>query len=259
MNIQTNLRGVAFVMCLTFFFIASGCVSSSSPSSNVSVSEPTKTKTPIPSRTPSISNHPARMQEVDYRCSNTTGINIRSGPGLNYDVVGWLLEGECVVVIETSLDGGWAKTDQGWLGTYYLVSSNGPISTQQIPTTQSTPTKTPIPTRTVSPTRIPTSIPTTKPIPTEAIMQCWQAYKYVGSWQTCKIIRAYCVFRPDVNEDPTFCNDAPYPNHDFTLVVWGQNWSDYDGKCLIVSGYISMFEGKPQIVAESRSQVSSCR
>ena len=158
MNIQTNLRGVAFLICLAFFFIASGCASSSSPPSNVSVSEPTKTKTPMPSRTPSISNHAASTQEVDHRCSNTKAINIRSGPGLNYDVVGWLLEGECVVVIETTLDGGWAKTDQGWLGTYYLVSSEDPISTQQSPTAQSIQTKTLTPTRTISPTRMPTSI-----------------------------------------------------------------------------------------------------
>ena len=167
MNIQLHKRGVSVLMSLTFFFIVSGCVSSSSPPSNVIVSEPTKTKSPKPSSTPSISNPPASTQEVDYRCSNTTGINIRSGPGLNYDVVGWLLEGECVVVIETTLDGGWAKTEQGWLGPYYLVSSNDPISTQQIPTTLSTPTKTPIPTRTISPTRMPTSIPSTRPIPTQ--------------------------------------------------------------------------------------------
>jgi hypothetical protein len=153
MNIQKNLRGASLLMTLTFFFIASGCGSAPDPPSTDIASEPTKTKTPIPSRTPSMSNTPASPQEGDYRCSNATGINIRSGPGLNYDVVGWLLEGECVVVIETTLDGGWAKTDQGWLGTYYLVSSEDPISTQQSPTAQPTATKTPSPTRTISPTR----------------------------------------------------------------------------------------------------------
>ena len=113
-----------------------------------------------------MSKTPTSRQEVDYRCSNTKAINIRSGPGLNYDVVGWLLEGECVIVIETTIDSDWAKTDQGWLGTYYLVSSDDPISTQQSPTAQSTATKTPTPTRTISPTRKPTSVPTTRPVPT---------------------------------------------------------------------------------------------
>ncbi len=170
MNIQINKRGVSVLMSLTFFFIASGCVSPPDPSSNVSVSETTKTKTPIPSRTPAISNPTTSTQEVDYRCSNTKAINVRSGPGLNYDVVGWLLEGECIVVIETTLDGGWAKTSQGWLGTYYLVSSDDPISTQQSPAAQSTATKTPTATRTISPTRpIPTRTP---PPPVSPVCSC---------------------------------------------------------------------------------------
>jgi hypothetical protein len=171
---------------------------------------------------------------------------------LNYDVVGWLLEGECVIVIETTVDGDWAKTEKGWIGTYYLVSTNDLISTQQIPTTDSSPTITP--TRTSSPTKI-------QPTPTsiEAIMECWQSHKFAGSRLTCRISRAYCSFHPDVDGDPTFCNDAPYPNPGFTLLVWGQNWSDYDGKCLIVSGYISVYRVTPHIIAESRSQVSNCR
>jgi hypothetical protein len=79
-----------------------------------------------------------------------------------------------------------------------------------------------------------------------------------GETVTCRIARAHCDYRPDVGGEPTFCNDAPFPNHDFTLLVWEHDWSDYDGQCLIVTGFVSRYEGKPQIVAESRSQVSLC-
>ncbi len=84
------------------------------------------------------------------------------------------------------------------------------------------------------------------------------ADNYVGQTTTVRIDRAYCSYRADINGQPTFCNDAPYPNHDFTLLVWGSDWSDYDGHCLLVSGYVSRYKGKPQIIAESRSQVSLC-
>lgn len=164
MNIQKNLTGVALLMSLTLLF--SGCVSQSSPLSTSAASEAVKTKTPKPSSTYPISNPTPSSQELDYRCSNTKAINIRSGPGMNYDVVGWLLDGECVVVVETTTDGDWAKTEKGWIGTYYLVSSEDPISTQQLPTAQSSSTNTPIPSRTISPTRKPTSVPTTRPNPT---------------------------------------------------------------------------------------------
>ena len=79
-----------------------------------------------------------------------------------------------------------------------------------------------------------------------------------GSFVTCRIGRANCSYRQDINGDPTFCNDAPFPSHSFTLLVWGQNWSDYDGRCLLVTGQVTRFEGKLQIVATSRSQIESC-
>ena len=75
---------------------------------------------------------------------------------------------------------------------------------------------------------------------------------------TCRIQRAYCSYRPNVSGDPTFCNDAPYPNYNFTLLVWGSDWSDYNGQCLVIRGVVSVYGGKPQIEAGSRSQISLC-
>ncbi len=80
----------------------------------------------------------------------------------------------------------------------------------------------------------------------------------MGTTVVCRIALAHCSYREDVSGSPTFCNDAPYPTHEFTLLVWGEDWSDFDGRCLIVTGYLSRYQGQPQIVAESRSQVSFC-
>lgn len=63
----------------------------------------------------------------------------------------------------------------------------------------------------------------------------------------CRIENAYCSYEPSVNGQPTYCNDAPFPNHNFTYVVWGQDVSYLDGHCLIVYGKIDYYDGKPQI------------
>lgn len=88
--------------------------------------------------------------------------------------------------------------------------------------------------------------------------ECSELASQVGSTVACTIRQAHCSYRQDIDGAPTFCNDGPFPRHRFTLLVWGQDWSEFDGRCLIVSGYLSRFEGKPQIVAESRAQVSLC-
>jgi hypothetical protein len=91
-----------------------------------------------------------------------------------------------------------------------------------------------------------------------SIISCKDTDDKIGQFVTCKVDRAYCEFLPNVNGDPTFCNDASYPNNNFTLVVFGQDWSDLDGKCIIVSGTISTYRGKPQIETKNRARVSYC-
>ena len=126
-------------------------------------------------------------------------------------------------------------------------ASNNPTAVSE-PTLSPTVTSPPRASSTPRPTK------TAKP----SFMDCWKADSYAGNTVTCQIDRAYCSFRPDIGGSPTYCNDAPYPSHSFTLLVWGSDWSDYDGKCLIVEGFVSRYNGKPQIVAEYRSQVSKC-
>ena len=62
---------------------------------------------------------------------------------------------------------------------------------------------------------------------------------------------------------PTFLNlDKPYPNQIFTTVIWGENRSkfgkpeeDYKGKRICVSGTITAYGGKPEMVVSDPSQL----
>jgi hypothetical protein len=84
------------------------------------------------------------------------------------------------------------------------------------------------------------------------------AGKYLGRQATVIIYSPSCSYKENVNGSPTFCNDKPYPDHTFTLLVWGEDWSFLDGKCILVTGEISEYDGKFQIIATDLSQVSFC-
>lgn len=92
----------------------------------------------------------------------------------------------------------------------------------------------------------------------ESAIPAEEASGYYGSVILVRLDRADCSYRPNVNGEPTFCNDQPYPNHNFTLLVWGQDWSFLDGRCLLVEGEVVEYEGIPEIEAEDLSQVSYC-
>jgi hypothetical protein len=88
---------------------------------------------------------------------------------------------------------------------------------------------------------------------------CSDLTSSLGETVSCKVERANCVYLPDVDGYPTFCSDRQYPNHDFQLVVFGEDWSDLDGSCFVVSGSLEPYRGVLQIQVFSRSQVSSCK
>jgi DNA/RNA endonuclease YhcR with UshA esterase domain len=65
---------------------------------------------------------------------------------------------------------------------------------------------------------------------------------------------------------PTFLNlDRPYPNHIFTALIWGEDRikfsappeSAHGGKKICVTGTISSYEGRAQIVVRNPSQITS--
>jgi len=100
--------------------------------------------------------------------------------------------------------------------------------------------------------------PTSRPIVVDNSIPSSQAISYIGQRVTVRINRASCSYEPGVDGQPTFCNDKPFPSHDFTMLVWGNNWSDYNGDCLLVTGEVTVFDGKAQIIVGSRSQVKNC-
>ncbi|HJR80734.1 MAG TPA: SH3 domain-containing protein [Anaerolineales bacterium] len=90
------------------------------------------------------------------------------------------------------------------------------------------------------------------------IVPCLDAVDRVGDYVSCKIERAYCDYLPELEGSPTFCNDRPHPDHNFALVVFGKDWSQYDGQCIIVEGYLQIDRGVLAIQALKRDQVSAC-
>lgn len=54
---------------------------------------------------------------------DTAILNVRSGPGTNYDIVSYLYDGDKVEIteIKTVNDKAWAKIAQGWVSMSYLV------------------------------------------------------------------------------------------------------------------------------------------
>lgn len=104
----------------------------------------------------------------------------------------------------------------------------------------------------VSATNIPQS-----PV-TRYVVPCFDTASRIGDHISCRMERAVCDYLPTVEGSPTFCNDRPHPDHNFALIVFGEDWSDYDGQCIIVSGYLEIDKGVLQIQASSRDQVSVC-
>jgi hypothetical protein len=93
-----------------------------------------------------------------------------------------------------------------------------------------------------------------------------RAGQLAGRQATVAIPRVAASYQPNVRGQPTFLNDAPYPNHVFTAVVWGNNrrqfqpppesWQD---KSLCVTGPVELYQQRPQIVVISPSQLRAAR
>jgi len=85
-----------------------------------------------------------------------------------------------------------------------------------------------------------------------------RASDHVGEIVSVRMEQAQCSYRESTNGKPTFCNDKPFPAHNFTFLVWGRDWSAFDESCLIVEGEVEMYDGKAQILVEDETQVQVC-
>lgn len=90
-----------------------------------------------------------------------------------------------------------------------------------------------------------------------------EAKNHVGEKATVcgKVVSAR--FAKESKGQPTFLNlDQPFPNHIFTIVVWGSDREKfgaievkYSVKEVCVTGKISNFQGKPEIAVDDPNQI----
>ncbi|MBF8264426.1 MAG: nucleic acid binding OB-fold tRNA/helicase-type [Dehalococcoidia bacterium] len=107
-----------------------------------------------------------------------------------------------------------------------------------------------------SPTQSPKSGTQTPVIPSP------EAKNNIGKRVTVELVVADTRYASGSRGQPTFLNDKPYPNHNFTVVIWGRDRSkfgtperSFKGKLIRASGLVESFQGKPQIVANDPSQI----
>lgn len=253
---------VVFVLVVMAASVQSSAVSTSTRAPTPTIA-PTKTQLPRSTPTPkTVSLH---------ACVTDSTIRIRRGPGTDYEVIGGLVSGTCMSVLGRNYDSTWVymvadDNKTGWVAASLLtiegdlkqvtvkaasgVVANSTLTNLQISNLAGTyvANHSPSTTRTSTP----------QPLANNFIWLCSDTSDRLGEYVSCKVPRAYCDYRPDVNGSPTFCDDKPYPNQDFQLVTWGKDWSNYDGHCLVISGYLETYRGVLQIEAVRRAQVSYC-
>ena len=236
----------------------------------VSRSSPAQTPTPT-SNTSNDVPVPTRTQEplTPGACVRENTIRIRRGPGTQYETIGGLVPGICLKILGRNEETSWVymvsdDSQTGWVDAS-LLREAGDLSRVSLRDHSGTvylarPTLTTeelaygaqVYLTRVSATNLPQSSLTRYMVP------CFETADRIGDHISCRLERAYCDYLSAVEGSPTVCNDRPAPDQVFTLVVFGEDWSDYDGQCLIVSGYLEIARGMLQVQVLNRSQVEIC-
>jgi hypothetical protein len=234
--------------------------SSNSPSRTPNqISQKTPTKTPLPKK-------PVAVITVEK-------LNIREGPGIWYPVVGSALKGEELFMlkdIENYQNQTWYSVVMPENSIAWIIGEEGYITEKLVTVTFSEyqaieraykKAEEFYKQTLITPTKISQSYATNIPKPTlikASDFLCSNTRNYIGAWVMCKVPITYCEYHPEIYGQPTFCNDAPYPNHKFVFVRWGSDFSNYDGKCVLVSGIVKTYNGKLEIRVENSSQILNC-
>jgi hypothetical protein len=69
---------------------------------------------------------------VNACLESVNSLNVRSGPGIAYHSVAYLLKGSCVTLTARTASAVWVKSDQGWMAVHYL-QVQGDLSPLPIP------------------------------------------------------------------------------------------------------------------------------
>jgi len=261
---------VAYTLAL--MLLISACTTTSEAATQTIVPTLLPTKTILPTPTPQL--------QVPVGVVALPQLNIRSGPGREFLIIGFTNQGvefyilgeyndvygeQWLIISLNDESFGWINGESRFvsqkLATVDNVTYNTLINLKE--QARDTYSQQGIFREYVPPSNLiaqsPTSVPTLPAPPSSSIIECKDAKDKVGSFVSCKIPYAYCSYQAATSGSPTFCNEAPYPSNNFVFVIWGQDWSEYNGNCIIVSGTISLYQGTLQIEGTSRSQVSYCK
>jgi hypothetical protein len=195
--------------------------------------------------------------------------HIRRGPGTHYEPTGGLPSGMCLTILGRNEEETWVfmvsdDHQTGWVALSALPDAGdiSRVSLRDDPAmaNPARPTLTTAELAHGAKTYLTQVAATNLPRSSDNryIVACFEMADRIGDIIKCKMEKAYCDYLPDVEGSPTFCSDRPAPDHVFALVVFGEDWSSYDGQCLLVSGYLEVDRGTLQIQALQPSQVSSC-
>ena len=158
-----KIRLLAFGVILACSFLFMGCQTASELPTSTPASPPTTrpTRTTEPSRQPSSSPsaQPSATQDpptvtstpVPLTVTATQNVNVRSGPGTNFSVVGKLQQGESALLKGKSENGEWwqvaypSEQERGWVASQFATVSDSTISVAviQIPTPEQSATPLP--------------------------------------------------------------------------------------------------------------------
>ena len=208
-------------------------------------------------------------EPIALRACVTDTVRIRRGPGTQYETIGGLRLGTCLTILGRNDIANWVYIvsddyQTGWVNVSLLNDAAGidRVSVRDdsamANTGRATLTSAEIAygaqaylTEVFATNRPESSI-------TQYVVPCFDTANRIGMHISCRIERAVCDYLPALEGSPTVCNDRPSPDHNFALIVFGEDWSEYDGKCIIVSGYLEVDKGMLQIEAFRRDQVSYC-
>lgn len=209
------------------------------------------------------------LEPIALRACAWDTTRIRRGPGTKYETIGGMLSHICLTILGRNEAASWVYIvsddhQTGWVDAS-ILNIAGDISRVSV-RDDSWVADSGRPTLTsaeiaygaqaylteVSATNIPQAPGTQYVIP------CFDTADRIREHISCKMEKAVCDYFPAVEGAPTICSDRPYPDHNFALIVFGEDWSRYDGQCLIISGYLEIDRGILKIQASQNSQVSFC-
>jgi len=156
------------------------------------VVEPTATSTPIPEISPTPT--PAPAQPI---LTANTNLNVRSGPGLAYPVVGLLQTGQAAAVTGSSAGNNWwqisfpgVANERAWVSAHYTTAQD----TNNIPIVQAAP--------------LPAAIPTPTPTPLPPVITAWRGEYY----NNINLAGAPVLVRNDGDINFNWGTGSPAPN-----------------------------------------------